>query len=88
MSIFPAPVKKLTTARFSVAMLGLGLLFAATIAFVTAPLIAWLNYQAITDATVPVEHQPGVGFRIYSLLCLSTMAVFALGYLYLRFFSE
>jgi Mn2+/Fe2+ NRAMP family transporter len=61
---------------------------AATIAFVTAPLIAWLNYQAITDATVPVEHQPGVGFRIYSLLCLSTMAVFALGYLYLRFFTE
>ena len=59
---------------------------AATVAFVSAPIIAWLNYQAITGAAVPVEYQPGMGFRVYSLLCLLIMAVFALGYLHLRFF--
>ena len=58
---------------------------AATIAFVTAPVIAWFNHRAITSAEVPSRYQPGPGLRYYSHCCIGIMIVLALGYVYLRF---
>lgn len=58
---------------------------AATTAFVAAPIIAILNYRAITSDQVPLSHQPGLYFKCYSLVCMLLMAVFAGAYLYLRF---
>lgn len=59
--------------------------FAATVAFVTAPVIAFLNHRAITHAIIPIEHQPGLIMRATSFVCIGIMIAFALGYLYLRF---
>lgn len=58
---------------------------AATVAFVVAPVIAYLNHRAITSITVPAEHRPGKLFRRYSAFCILALSAFAIGYLYLRF---
>ncbi|NIB45082.1 Nramp family divalent metal transporter [Pseudomaricurvus alkylphenolicus] len=58
---------------------------AATVAFITAPLIAYLNHKAITADNVPMACQPGVKFRLFSKFSIAMMAGFAFGYLYLKF---
>ncbi|NIB42225.1 Nramp family divalent metal transporter [Pseudomaricurvus alkylphenolicus] len=58
---------------------------AATVAFITAPLIAYLNHKAITAENVPVASRPGEKFRLFSKVSIAMMAGFAVGYLYLRF---
>ena len=58
---------------------------AATVAFVAAPLIAYLNHKAITAPDVPVQQRPSPSFRAYSRLSIAVMVGFAVGYLFLRF---
>ena len=58
---------------------------AATVAFVAAPFIAYLNHRAITAETVPLSCQPSVAFRRYSIVCIGLLLVFAVGYSVLRF---
>ena len=58
----------------------------ATTAFVTAPFIAWLNHRAITSHEVPLMYRPSRKLQGYSLFCIGVMTIFALAYLYLRFF--
>ena len=60
---------------------------AATVAFITAPVIAYWNHRAIIDEVVPVNYQPSAGLRLCSTLCIGILVLFALGYLYLRFFA-
>ncbi|MBL4802376.1 MAG: Nramp family divalent metal transporter [Emcibacter sp.] len=72
------------TYRYFLTSLTLMIDIGATMAFVTAPVIATLNYRAITSAVVPLEYQPGIQSRRYSLFCIGTMVAFALAYLYLR----
>ena len=58
---------------------------AATLAFLFAPLIAWLNHRAVLDRAIAEAQRPATLLRIWSLcgvVCLSGVAVF---YLYLRF---
>jgi Mn2+/Fe2+ NRAMP family transporter len=57
---------------------------ATTLSFLTAPALAWLNHRAITGAHVPAEAQPGPRLRAFSALSIGVLALFALGYLYLR----
>ena len=57
----------------------------ATTAFVTAPFIAWLNHRAIISHEVPKEYQPSRPMHTYSLFCIMVMTMFAMAYLYLRF---
>lgn len=58
---------------------------AATIAFITAPLIAYLNHRAIRAEHVPVNCRPGSLMTLYSRLSIAVMVGFACAYLYLRF---
>lgn len=58
---------------------------AATIAFVTAPLIAFFNHRAIISDFIPQEYRPGSLMRLISIFCIIAMAAFAATYLYLRF---
>ena len=58
---------------------------AATVAFVTAPIIAYLNHRAITADRVPLDYQPSAGLKAISIVCMCLLALFAMGYLYLRF---
>ncbi|NKB36925.1 MAG: divalent metal cation transporter [Gammaproteobacteria bacterium] len=57
--------------------------FATAISFITAPIVAFLIHKAITDPEIPLAKQPGHGLRIYSLICILILAVFALCYIYL-----
>jgi len=57
---------------------------AATLAFLFAPLIAWLNHRAVMDRSIAIAQRPITVLRIWSLtgvVCLFAVAVF---YLYLR----
>jgi len=58
---------------------------AATIAFITAPLIAYLNHRAIRADHVPLECRPGNLMTLYSRFSIAVMIGFACAYLYLRF---
>ena len=59
---------------------------AATVAFVTAPMVAYWNHKAILNIAVPLQYQPGTGLKVYSALCIGILSIFAMAYLYLRFF--
>ncbi len=58
---------------------------AATIAFITAPLVAYLNHRAIRADHVPVECRPGTLMTLYSRVSIAVMIGFACAYIYLRF---
>lgn len=56
---------------------------AATISFLTTPVLAWLIHRARVSDDVPEGQRIGRGLEWYSLLCIGILALFALAYLYL-----
>lgn len=59
--------------------------FATTASFLTAPVLAWLNDRAICGEEVPPEGRPPLWLRRASRLGIAVQAIFAVGYLWLRF---
>ncbi len=57
------------------------LMIATTIAFITAPVIAWLIHRSMFSPTVPAALKPGKVMRIYSLTAIWALAAFAIYYL-------
>jgi len=57
--------------------------FAATIAFIGAPIFAVLNHRAILGAEVPAEARPALWLRIWSIAGIASLGGFALAYVYL-----
>ena len=64
------------------AMIGL----ATTLSFLTAPLLAWLNYKVVTDKHMPKEAMPGLFLRILSWIGIVFFAVFSFIFIYWKFF--
>lgn len=58
--------------------------FATTLSFITAPVLAWLNYRAVTQKHMPVEARPGLGLRILSWTGIIFFVVFTLIYFYMQ----
>lgn len=56
---------------------------ATTISFLTAPLMAWLVHRAMVSTDVPPADRIGKGLERYSLVCITVLGLFALGYVYL-----
>ena len=56
---------------------------ATILSFLTAPVLASLNHRAM----VTTDRPPGFGMRLYSLLSIAGLSVFAVYYLYLRLFG-
>jgi len=56
-----------------------------TLSFLTAPLIAWLNYKVVTDKHMPKEALPGLFLRILSWIGIAFFVVFSLIFIYWRF---
>ncbi len=54
---------------------------ATSAAFITAPLIAILVHRAMTVDELSIAVRPGRGLRLYSLVCIVLLSVFALGYI-------
>lgn len=60
--------------------------FATTLAFVAAPVFAWLIHRAMHAPAVPARAKPSAGLTRYSLACLWALSLFAVFYLGLRLF--
>jgi len=58
---------------------------ATTLAFLSAPFLAWLNYRVVTDNHMPAEGRPGKFLRVLSIIGITFFAGFALVYVGLRF---
>ena len=58
---------------------------ATTLSFVTAPLLAFLNYKAVTDKHVPEEARPKLWLKIYAWIGIIFLSAFTLVYLGWRF---
>ncbi len=56
--------------------------FATSIAFVTSPLIAFLNHRAMFSADVPSAHRPGKIIATWSWLGILSMGLFGVSYVY------
>lgn len=58
---------------------------ATSIAFVTVPLLAYLNYRAVTHASVPEAFQPSRAMRLYAWVGIVCLTAFALVFVWWRF---
>jgi len=58
---------------------------ATTLSFLTAPVLAWLNYKVVTDKHMPEHDRPGLFLRILSWVGIGFFTVFSLVYLYWKF---
>jgi predicted PurR-regulated permease PerM len=56
---------------------------ATVLSFMTAPVLAWLNHRAVFTSESP----PGKGMRVFSLVAIIGLLLFALYYGYLRVMS-
>lgn len=57
---------------------------ATTLSFLTAPVLAWLNYRLVTASHVPAHCRPGTAMRWLSRAGIVFLTVFALLYAYWR----
>lgn len=60
---------------------------ATTISFLTAPVLAYLNYRLVIDSHFPVEHQPPKWLRILSWCGILFLTGFTLFFMYWKFFQ-
>ncbi|MFK5855361.1 MAG: divalent metal cation transporter [Bacteroidota bacterium] len=65
------------------AMIGM----ATTLSFLTAPILAWLNYRVVTDKHMPKEARPGLFLRILSWIGIGFFVIFSFVFLYYRYFN-
>ena len=61
---------------------------ATTMSFVTAPVLAFLNYKAVTSDEISEAYQPKKGLRIYAIIGLVFLTLFSLAFLYWRIFIK
>lgn len=60
---------------------------AATIMFLFAPVVAWLNHRVMRSSAVPDDGRPGRGLSALSLAGIVWLAGFSIYFLYLRFLA-
>ena len=60
---------------------------AATILFLFAPVIAWLNHRVMRSPLIPSDARPSRGLFALSLIGVVCLAAFSAYFLYLRFLS-
>ena len=58
---------------------------ATTLSFLTAPILAWLNYKVVTGKHMPEKSRPGSFLRVLSWIGIIFFAIFSLVYLYWKF---
>lgn len=60
--------------------------FATTVSFLTTPALAYINYKVIFMPHIPKEALPGKKLKLLSLCGIAFWSIFALIYIYMRFF--
>ena len=62
--------------------------FATTVAFLSAPLFAYLNYRVISSGKLPTEAVPPTWLKVLTWAGLIFLIVFSVLFLYVRFGSS
>ena len=60
---------------------------ATTLSFLTAPVLAWLNYKVVTDSHMPEKDRPGMFLRVLSWIGIAFFTVFSFVYLYWKYIA-
>ena len=55
--------------------------FVTTVAFLTGPILGYLNLRVMTSPRVPAEHRPGPWMRAFAYAGLAVLAMVALTFL-------
>ncbi|NQV30649.1 MAG: divalent metal cation transporter [Candidatus Marinimicrobia bacterium] len=58
---------------------------ATTISFLTAPILAYINYRAVTGDWMPEGTQPGAKLKLFNMISMIFLTLFALFFLVWRF---
>jgi Mn2+/Fe2+ NRAMP family transporter len=61
---------------------------ATTLSFLTAPVLAFINYRVVMGDNMPREARPGLLLRSLSLASIGFLSVFSATYLYVRFVAS
>ena len=61
--------------------------FAAIIAFLTAPILAWINLKVVCAPHVPKNQQPAPWIQITSFIGLGFFGIVSIAYIYTQFFD-
>ena len=59
--------------------------FAATVAFLSSPILAWINLKVMTGSNVPLKHQPATWIKIISYMGILFFSVFSFIFIYNKF---
>ncbi len=59
--------------------------FAATVAFLSSPILAWINLKVMTGSNVPLEHQPATWIKIISYMGILFFTVISFIFIYNKF---
>ncbi len=70
---------------FAASSMGFMVTIATTLSFVTAPILAWLNYKVVTDDHMPDYAKPNLFLKILSWLGIAFFVVFTAIYTYWQF---
>jgi Mn2+/Fe2+ NRAMP family transporter len=57
---------------------------ATTLSFLTAPVLAWLNFRAVNSERVPAEHRPTGAFRVLHIVGIVFTGALAAGFVYMK----
>jgi Mn2+/Fe2+ NRAMP family transporter len=58
---------------------------ATTLSFLTAPILAWLNYKVVTNYQMPELYRPGIFLKILSWVGIAFLTGFSIIYLYWQY---
>jgi len=58
---------------------------ATTLSFLTAPILAWLNYKVVTNNQMPELYRPGIFLKVLSWIGIAFLAGFSVIYLYWQY---
>ena len=56
--------------------------FAATVAFLSSPILAWINLKVMTGSNVPLKHQPATWIKIISYMGILFFTVISFIFIY------
>ena len=59
---------------------------ATTLSFVTAPVLAFMNYKVVTDKHMPSEAKPKLWLKIYAWIGIVFLSGFTIIYIIWKFF--
>jgi Mn2+/Fe2+ NRAMP family transporter len=54
---------------------------ATTLSFITAPVLAYLNYRVITNKSIPKSFQPAAYLKVWSVIGILFLSLFTLFYI-------